>query len=112
MLVGTQKFFSLTVWNTVTCLKQEFLFLSTQAIGGKCVFLFSFSGANQLLIIFNPVNLLPLVLPYRLMSDFIRSSVSCIERNGFMHYSRHINMCPFIWDFQRSWKETLKGDTI
>lgn len=112
MLILMQRFFSLTVLNTMTCLKQEFLFLSTQTTGGKCVFLFSFSGANQLLIIFNHIDLLPLFLPYRLTSDIIRSTISCIERKKFMHYSLHINTCTFIWNFQRSWKETLKRDTI
>lgn len=39
------------------------LVLSTQAHGGKRVLLFSFSGANQLLIALNPIDLLPPLSP-------------------------------------------------
>lgn len=112
MLISTQRFLCISVLNTITFLKQEFLFLSTQSIGGKCVFFFSFSGANQLLIIFNYIDLLPLFLPYRLMSDIIRSTISCVERNRLMHYSLHINTRTFIWSFQRSQKEAVRRDAI
>lgn len=110
-LLLTQRFFPIAALNTTTWLKQEILFLSTQPIERRCVFLFSFSGANQLLIIFNHIDLLPLFLPYRLTSDITRSTISCIERNGFMHYSLHINTCTFIWSFQRSQKEPPRRET-
>ena len=46
------------------------------------------------------------------MSDITQGIVSCTERNGFMHYSRHVNTCTFIWSFQRSQKETPRRHTI
>lgn len=104
MLILKERFFSISVWNTMTCLKPD-LFFSTEATGRKCVFFFSFSGAHQLLIIFHHIDLLPLFLPYGLMSDIIRSTASCTERTGLMHYSRHINTCSFIWSFQSSPKK-------
>lgn len=104
MLILTERFFSISVWNTMGCLKPD-LFLLTETTGRKCVFFFSFSGAHQLLIIFHHIDLLPLFLPYGLMSDIIRSTVSCIERSGLMHYSHHINTCSFIWSFQSSQKK-------
>ena len=44
------------------------------------------------------------------MSDITQGIVSCTERNRFMHYSRHVNTCTFIWSFtkisERNTKET------
>lgn len=63
-----------------------------------CVFLFTFLGANQLLIIFNYFNITTLFLPPRIMSGFSQSAVLCIERRGFMHYSPHINARAFLFE--------------
>lgn len=92
--------------------QEEYLILSTGAITGGNVPFFSFSDANQLLIILTHIDLLPRFLPYGLMSDIIRRTISCLERNGLMHYSRHINTGTFIWNFERSQKEARRRHTI
>lgn len=45
-----------------------------QTLGGKCVFSFGFSDADQFLIIFNCIDLLPLFVPYALMNDILKST--------------------------------------
>lgn len=57
----------------------------------KRVFSFGFSGANQFLIIFNHFDLLPLFVPYRLMNDILKNTISHLESKGFMYYSLYTN---------------------
>ena len=112
MLILTQRFFSVTTLKHHALPPTGIVVLSTQVDGSKCVLLFSFSGANQRLITLNPIDLLPPFSQSRLMSDITQGTLSCTERNGFMHYSRHVNTCTFIWSFQRAQKETPRRHTI